>query len=71
MIYDPRPAGERYRRGSSPRRENGIAGLGAPHPDMRDGFYGASPRRGNDFAGLGAPHPDMREGIYAGFHPAP
>ena len=30
-------------RGSSPRRENGIAGLGAPHPDMRDGFYGASP----------------------------
>ena len=37
-----------------------LAGLGAPHPDMRDDFYGAPPHALT-----------MGEGIYAGFHPAP
>ena len=46
-------------RGSAPRRENDFAGLGAPHPDMRNGFYGAPPQTPlGDFFGKKSPRPE-------------
>ena len=46
-------------RGFAPRRENDFAGLGAPHPDMRNGFYGAPPQTPlGDFFGKKSPRPE-------------
>ena len=48
-------------RGFAPRRENDFAGLGAPHPDMRD----------RDICGA-LPHtPTVRELYMRGFTPRP
>ena len=38
LLLALRPCGN-YICGVSPRRENDFAGLGAPHPDMREGIY--------------------------------